>query len=165
MVSYRNISASRAYREALAHPVFVNDRHGSESGRVACAASAPSQNSSDENAIERQDMARRILEFLDTSTKYWPNFAPHAPELRILMDVLLQEYAGRPVAVTDACMAAHVPCTSALRSIDRLMEDGLLDRRADPGDSRRKLLGLTSRSRALIAVFMDDCREECDKQG
>ena len=73
-----------------------------------------------------------------------------------MADLYINEHRCRPVAVGDACLAARVPCTSALRAIDRLIAGGMLVRYGDPRDSRRKLLALTDRSRRLMARFSDN---------
>ncbi|MEA3040560.1 MAG: hypothetical protein QOC65_49 [Sphingomonadales bacterium] len=56
-------------------------------------------------------------------------------------DMLLHLYAckleGTRIGVSNACAAASVPSTTALRWVDRLEECGLVERRPDPTDSRR----------------------------
>ncbi len=99
---------------------------------------------------------QRMLRFLDLAQQWWAELAPtHAPELAIMADLYINEYLGRSVSVGDACIAARVPFTSALRSIDRLIASGMLVRCGDPRDSRRKLLALTGGARPLMARFAD----------
>jgi len=106
---------------------------------------------------ERRPVAEGILRFFDVANRYWANCAAmSAPELSILMDLYVNEQDCRPVSIGDACIAARVPSTSALRSIDGLIGSGMLVRCPDPRDSRRKLLQLTERSRALVRGFVDE---------
>lgn len=106
---------------------------------------------------ERRPVAEGILRFFDVANRYWANYAAmSAPELSILMDLYVNEQDCRPVSIGDACIAARVPSTSALRSIDGLIGSGMLVRCPDPRDSRRKLLQLTERSRALVRGFVDE---------
>ena len=62
-------------------------------------------------------------------------------------DILLELYAckleGTRVCVSNACIAAQVPHTTALRWLDRLEEFGLIERCPDPTDSRRIYVELT----------------------
>jgi hypothetical protein len=64
------------------------------------------------------------------------------PAWDLLLDLLAAQYLGRRVSITSACIAAHVPATTALRWIDRLVEEGALLREDDPSDGRRSYLGL-----------------------
>ncbi len=45
--------------------------------------------------------------------------------------------------MTDVCVAAAVPQTTALRWIGTLEREGLIDRRPDPRDSRRVIVRLS----------------------
>lgn len=64
------------------------------------------------------------------------------PAWDLLLDLLAAQYLGRRVSITSACIAAHVPATTALRWIDRLVEEGALLREDDPSDGRRSYLRL-----------------------
>ncbi|QAY79046.1 hypothetical protein [Sphingosinicella sp. BN140058] len=62
-------------------------------------------------------------------------------------DTMLHLFAarteGKAITVTDACAAACVPPTTALRWFTKMEETGLLNRRLDPRDARRAYLELT----------------------
>ena len=139
-------------QSALEHPVFVQAQATNMGINVQDNGSAP----------RAQDPARRpiaegILRFFDMANNYWADYAAaSAPELNILMDLYVNEQDRRPVSVGDACIAARVPSTSALRSIDGLIGSGMLVRYPDPRDSRRKLLELTEHSRTLVRDFVDE---------
>src|SRR5438045_4131694 len=98
---------------ALEHPVFVktpppNTGIKEEENGSAIRARDP----------ERRPIAEGILHFFDMANSYWADYAAaSAPELNILMDLYVNEQDHRPVSVGDACIAARVPSTSALRSI------------------------------------------------
>lgn len=64
------------------------------------------------------------------------------PAWDLLLDLLAAQYLGRRVSISSACIAAHVPATTALRWIDRLVDEGALVREDDPSDGRRSYLGL-----------------------
>lgn len=62
-------------------------------------------------------------------------------------DILLELYAlhceQQRTSVSKLCVAVAVPATTALRWIDRLESDGLLDRSPDPLDARRIWVSLS----------------------
>ncbi|WP_126003338.1 hypothetical protein [Sphingomonas koreensis] len=64
------------------------------------------------------------------------------PAWDLLLDLLAAQYLGRRVSISSACIATHVPSTTALRWIDKLVEEGALMREDDPADGRRSYLGL-----------------------
>ncbi|WP_336961664.1 winged helix DNA-binding protein [Sphingobium aquiterrae] len=76
-------------------------------------------------------------------------------EFNLLIDAFLHDEADVRVTVGDACIAARVPQTTALRAIQTLIDSGLLIRNTDPRDNRRKLLSITDRGREMVARFID----------
>jgi DNA-binding MarR family transcriptional regulator len=62
-------------------------------------------------------------------------------------DILLELYAAAlaqfRVSVSNLCIAAAVPPTTALRWIKQLEEGGIIERRSDPTDGRRQFLMLS----------------------
>jgi len=151
-----------AYRQALQHPVFLqastmSRRNGTANGTTPSPRADDPGCAADFCTAERSSALESMLSFFDVARRCWADIAPaHAPELAIMADLYINEHRCRPVAVGDACLAARVPCTSALRAIDRLIAGGMLVRYGDPRDSRRKLLALTDRSRRLMARFSDN---------
>ncbi|MGN6498555.1 MAG: MarR family winged helix-turn-helix transcriptional regulator [Tsuneonella sp.] len=68
----------------------------------------------------------------------------------ILLDLAVQEALGKSVSISSICIAAHVPTTTALRYVTEMEKKGLLERRADSMDARRKFIALTDRARAKL---------------
>ena len=57
-------------------------------------------------------------------------------------------------AIGISCLAAHVPQTTALRRLQMLEGEGLIERAGDPGDHRRTIIRLTAKgSAAMIRYF------------
>src|ERR1700740_2046231 len=59
------------------------------------------------------------------------------PAWDMLIELSINQIHGRPISVSSLCVASKAPATTALRYISRMVEQGLLDREADPNDSRR----------------------------
>ena len=72
----------------------------------------------------------------------------------ILIDLFESEQMGRDVSITDACIAADVPSTTAIRNIGQLVAAGLVHRRPDPKDSRRCFLRLTHEGASTIRTML-----------
>ena len=59
------------------------------------------------------------------------------PAYDILLDLYICHHENRPVSVSDACHAADVPSSTALRHLKMLHERGFIRRLPDPNDRRR----------------------------
>jgi hypothetical protein len=81
------------------------------------------------------------------------------PAWEILLDLFVQHWEGRPVAITDACFASKVPPTTALRWLDRLYSKGLVGRIEDRTDARRTRLFLTEEAQSSIGRALDTAVE------
>lgn len=77
------------------------------------------------------------------------------PAWDMLLDLFASELEGKKVCVSSACSMAGVPATTALRWVDRLEECGLVERRADPTDSRRINVELTLLATARIELWLN----------
>ena len=77
------------------------------------------------------------------------------PAWDILLDLYLAHCNDRQVSVMNACNAASVPPTTALRWVTVLEDKGLITRSNDSRDSRRKLLSLTSNALAMVETALD----------
>ena len=72
-------------------------------------------------------------------------------------DILLELYAAAlgqfRVSVSNLCIAAAVPPTTALRWIKQLEEAGLTERRADPTDGRRQFVMLSDEALSSMNAY------------
>ncbi len=64
------------------------------------------------------------------------------PAWDMLLDLLLAKLEGRTVSVSSACIASGAPTTTALRLINRLIDENILYRLQDERDGRRNFLGI-----------------------
>jgi DNA-binding MarR family transcriptional regulator len=67
------------------------------------------------------------------------------PAWDILLDLFIAAIAGERRSVTDACVGAAVPMTTALRWLQTLERKGLIVRNRDPKDSRRNFVSLSTK--------------------
>jgi DNA-binding MarR family transcriptional regulator len=64
------------------------------------------------------------------------------PAWDMLLDLYASALEERPVSISSLCLASAVPATTALRQIDSLLAAGLVRRRPDPADRRRRFIRL-----------------------
>lgn len=76
------------------------------------------------------------------------------PAWDILLDLYISESAGQSLVVSSVCIAACVPASTALRWIGRLVADGVLERRLDPFDKRRRYIAMTSDAFDNMSQFL-----------
>ena len=65
------------------------------------------------------------------------------PAWDILLDLYAAAKANELRSIKSACLSSHVPEATALRYIDELAAQGLVERKPDRTDKRRKYLSLT----------------------
>lgn len=76
--------------------------------------------------------------------RYFPGIDLSDPNWDIILDVALGQLTKTPVPVSNACLAAGVSMTTALRCVRELVAQGWLIRWTDPNDRRRDLLGISA---------------------
>ena len=76
------------------------------------------------------------------------------PAWDMLLDLYACRLEGTQVCVSNACIAARVPHSTALRWLDRLEESGLVERRPDPADNRRIYVELTEIASWRIELWL-----------
>jgi len=76
------------------------------------------------------------------------------PEWDILLDLFVQGGIDRRVSMSSLCIAASVPTTTAMRSINAMIQQGVLAKSRDEGDARRVLIELTEETRAKMRTWL-----------
>lgn len=81
------------------------------------------------------------------------------PAWNILLDLLLASLEGRHVAVSSACIVAGVATTTALRLVNRMVEDQVLVRIPDENDGRRHFLAIEPTVEQALKAYILDLAE------
>jgi hypothetical protein len=72
------------------------------------------------------------------------------PVWDVLLDLFASQIEGRRVCVSDACMAASVPATTALRWLATMEQCNVIVRRQDKSDGRRSFVALSGWAAAAM---------------
>jgi DNA-binding MarR family transcriptional regulator len=76
------------------------------------------------------------------------------PAWDMLLDLYEAELSQSKVSVTSLAHGSAIPCTTALRWMNALISEGLVERRDDPLDGRRSFVSLSARgSEAMRDYF------------
>lgn len=78
------------------------------------------------------------------------------PGWDILLDLFSAHLKGVNVPINSACVAACVPSTTALRWLNSLEEQGLVERERDAHDLRRSYVRLTSEAIEKLAILLSN---------
>jgi len=83
------------------------------------------------------------------------------PAWDVVLDLYCARMEGKVVSVMDACLAAAVPTTTALRCIQRMRREGLVVRRPDPEDRRRQYLELDDAAALAVERWLVETWPDC----
>lgn len=78
------------------------------------------------------------------------------PAWDMLLELAAANLSDQPVSVSSLCFASGVPATTALRYIDRMVEEGLVVRIGDDGDHRRVLIRIAPAMLAPVEALLRD---------
>ena len=109
-----------------------------------------------EHKLERLEAALRIMRMRSLRDRMLGQTIHFAdPAWDLLLDLYVAELRGPRLSVSDACVGARVPATTALRWLDHLHRAGAIERIPDPRDKRRVMLQLTTSQMAQLNAFFD----------
>jgi predicted transcriptional regulator len=132
-----------------------------EAAYLASALATPpldSGSADDELRVKRSKSPEEVLKLLIEMRRV--RFRQFDPDLAadpgwdMMLDLMSARMAGREVPISNACVAAGVPATTALRLVNGLVAAGLVRRIPDPKDGRRVLVDLTEEGRVRMDVFL-----------
>lgn len=64
------------------------------------------------------------------------------PAWDMLIDLFIHEAKGQPLSMSALCVTAGIPTSSAMKLIQRMCDDGILERSPDIADGRRSLVNI-----------------------
>ncbi|HTG37413.1 MarR family transcriptional regulator [Sphingomonas sp.] len=124
-------------------------RHSIDKAGVSAARSRPMA----QRALET---AKRALAIRRRRERLFGPGLFSEPVWDILLELYIARAEGCDVPVGNACLAASVPMTSALRWCQLLQDRGILCRARDPRDGRRVFLRMTDDSFARLTALLSD---------
>jgi DNA-binding MarR family transcriptional regulator len=77
------------------------------------------------------------------------------PAWDMLIDLYSRDH-DEPMQVTSLCMATKAPTRTAQRTIERLVEQGMLVRTSNPDDRRRSMVALSSQGIETLDRLFED---------
>jgi hypothetical protein len=90
-------------------------------------------------------------------SRYFPQELLADPMWNMMLDLLRAEVLQHRVTVSDACQAAGVPATTALRWLKTMEQRGFVVRNPDPHDGRRVFVSLTPQASLAVRNWFADC--------
>lgn len=103
----------------------------------------------------RARLARELIRQRRLRSEYLPASLFAEPAWDMLLDLYAAHYEEKPVAVSSLCIAANVPSSTALRSIEAMTREGCIVRSRDPGDGRRIFITLSDTARVGMDAYFD----------
>ena len=106
-------------------------------------AGPPAAPVTDQSVTERY--VRRLLNMRRNRDRFFTDGLFADPAWDILLELYAAALAQYRVSVSNLCVGAAVPATTALRWIKQLEDQALIARRADPTDGRRHFIMLSNK--------------------
>jgi DNA-binding MarR family transcriptional regulator len=91
--------------------------------------------------------------------KFLPPSLFAEPAWDILLGLYSAELAQRRMTVSQACTAARVPATTAIRWLNTLESSHLIVRRPDPLDGRRSFVELSENGKSAMENFFQSIKD------
>ncbi|MEI6486254.1 MAG: response regulator [Sphingomonadales bacterium] len=102
------------------------------------------------------DLVRKLIRAEQSRSRVIGGKLLGDPAWNILLDLLLAAIEGRKVAVSSACIVAGVATTTALRLVNKMVEDKVLLRIPDETDGRRDFLVVQPDVEAALKSYLVD---------
>jgi hypothetical protein len=97
---------------------------------------------------------RRVIDARGARRRFFDSELFADPAWDILLELYALRCEQRRTSVSKLCIAAGVPATTALRWIDKLHSDGLVEREADPFDARRVWVTLSDKAFEAMKAYL-----------
>ena len=115
------------------------------------ATAAPAPNSA--HGIRLGDFVRRLRKIRMKRNEMMGTQMFRDPAWDMMLDLYAAHDRGEKVSVSALCYASGVPQSTALRAVQRLEEQGMIERAGDPEDLRRSWVSASPEVLAGIAAL------------
>lgn len=109
---------------------------------------------------ELVDCARRLIRLRKEVDKHIPPGLVKDFAWDILLELFVNGEEGGIVYVKQLMLVSGTTPTSAMRLIDRLEDEALIERQPDPLDHRRVIVGLSDRGRSAMVTLLRKILEQ-----
>jgi hypothetical protein len=116
-------------------------------------------------SVEWGPRAKGEIEARATRFRFFKASLFSDPAWDILLELFAAEQQGRRVSISAAGLTAEIPLTTALRWINALEREDLVERAGDPTDARRTFLRLTGKGRRSMTLYFQSCSETGSQKG
>lgn len=112
--------------------------------------------------LERElvDCARRLIRLRKEMDQHIPPGLVKDYAWDILLELFVNGEEGGIVYVKQLMLVSSITPTSAMRLIDRLEDEALIERQPDPLDHRRVIVGLSDRGRSAMVTLLRKILEQ-----
>lgn len=127
------------------------------------AADEPPEAASDDLPADRALLGLFAEEFYRDRrrrARHLPSKLLGEPAWDLLLDLYVAACRGHAVSVSNACLAADAPASTALRWLQHLQVEGLVERLPDKTDARRHYVRLTEAGVARMSAYFTECRSD-----
>jgi hypothetical protein len=115
---------------------------------------AEEASSTDLQATTSPDFVRRVINARAARREFFASELFADPAWDIILELYALRCEQRRTSVSKLCLAAAVPATTALRWLDKLHSDGLVEREADPLDGRRVWVTLSTSAFEAMKAYL-----------
>lgn len=107
------------------------------------------------NEAPTSDLTKLATAMLILNTQRWKIFGDVSePCLNMLLELFICDQQAVRVTVTSLCFVSGCPTTTALRYLHQLGDRDLIEFEDDPGDRRRRRVGLSEQGRLKLLEFL-----------
>lgn len=106
-------------------------------------------------AEDLADLVRGIISARAARRRFFGDELFADPAWDILLELYTFRSSQQRTSVSKLCLTAGVPTTTALRWIEKLHGDGLVERQPDPLDARRVWISLSERGYEAMTSYLE----------
>jgi DNA-binding MarR family transcriptional regulator len=130
---------------------LIRERLYSALSNVEQAPEKPPAARRDEAVTERD--IRALINFRRTRDRFFGSDLFADPAWDILLQLFASHLSQHRITISNLCLDAAVPSTTALRWINQLEKMGFIERRQDSTDGRRYFVSLTIPARESMDAY------------